>query len=65
LLCIEFEKAAEDSRAPRPGGVSCAHEHALASWSAAVLCRFNAWLPICRGFKLVAHLQLIDPEAID
>ena len=41
-LTAPSDKAAEDSRTPKPGGVSCAHEHALASWSAAVLCRFAA-----------------------
>src|SRR5260370_32268666 len=33
-------KAAEDSRTPKPGGDSCAQDLAIASWSAAVLCRF-------------------------
>jgi len=34
-------KAAEDSRAPKPGEPSVAQSVATASWSAAVLCRFD------------------------
>ena len=34
-------KAAEDSRTPKPCGTGGAFECARASWSAAVLCRFN------------------------
>jgi len=34
-------KAAEDSRTPRPLGKSGAQSTAPASWSAAVLCRFE------------------------
>ncbi len=37
-----IRKAAEDSRTPKPGGGSCALNFAIASWSAAVLCRFFA-----------------------
>jgi len=33
-------KAAEDSRTPKPGGFMRACDNAIASWSAAVLCRF-------------------------
>src|SRR5215468_10204921 len=34
-------KAAEDSRTPRPRGLNGTPKHAPASWSAAVLCRFQ------------------------
>jgi ACS family hexuronate transporter-like MFS transporter len=37
----ERPKAAEDSRTPKPRGSTGAQEHAPASWSAAVLCRFR------------------------
>jgi hypothetical protein len=35
-------KAAEDSRTPKPCGRSNVPKNALASWSAAVPCRFSA-----------------------
>jgi ACS family hexuronate transporter-like MFS transporter len=38
-------KAAEDSRTPKPRGQSGTQEHAPASWSAAVLCRFGSKKP--------------------
>jgi ACS family hexuronate transporter-like MFS transporter len=38
----QSSKAAEDSRTPQPRGLSGAQENAPASWSAAVLCRFQS-----------------------
>jgi hypothetical protein len=43
-------KAAEDSRTPKPDGFMGACDNAIASWSAAVLCRF--WLLSPTAFLL-------------
>ena len=40
---INDMKAAEDSRTPKPCGRSHVPKNAVASWSAAVLCRFSAY----------------------
>src|SRR5262245_12554682 len=61
-------KAAEDSRTPRPCGLSSARDNALASWSAAVLCRLLAgvaFLLICVIFAGCArfHPQPLSASA--
>src|SRR5882724_9938978 len=43
-LLVPSQKAAEDSRTPKPPGRSGMRENAPASWSAAVLCRFSGLL---------------------
>jgi hypothetical protein len=64
-------KAAEDSRTPRPGGGNLIQCRAVASWSAAVLCRFHEttrkfqilpWqtLTLSAGFKPVYAFERGD-----